>query len=130
MTGENLIEARCLRAIWGIKPSYVSRISNARVLEATGQHPLTTTLQKQQLLLYGTVARHRPGNLMRDATFARRSLRPAVDVFIRKVGRPRLAWASEVGKLALAAAGGLQKLDEAVVDEKLWRNVVETFLYK
>ena len=78
--------------------------------------------------MYGRVARQHPGNLMRDATFGRGSLRPAVDMFVRKIGRPRLAWASEVGKLALEAAHGLRKLDETIADEIVWRNVVETFL--
>ena len=37
---------RCLRVIWGIKPAYVSRVSNKTVLETTGQRPLTVLLQK------------------------------------------------------------------------------------
>ena len=119
---------RCLRTIWGIKPAYVSRVSNARVLEITGQRPLTALLQKQQLVLYGRVARQSDANLMRAATFGPGSLRPAVDMYIRKVGRPRLAWAPEVGKLALQAAGGYRRLDDTIIDESAWQNVVETFL--
>ena len=65
---------------------------------------------------------------MRVATFGPGSLRPAVDLYVRKVGRPRLAWAPEVGKLALQAAGGLRLLDVAIADESAWHNVVETFI--
>ena len=64
---------------------------------------------------------------MRAATFAPGTLRPAVDVYIRKVGRPRMAWATEVGKLALQAAGGLRRLDETIANEVAWRGVVEAF---
>ena len=62
---------------------------------------------------------------MRAATFAPGTLRPAVDVYIRKVGCPRMAWATEVGKLALQAAGGLRRLDETIANEVAWREVVE-----
>ena len=41
----------------GIKPAYISRVSNAKVLHAIGQRQLTKTLEKRQLLLYGEVAR-------------------------------------------------------------------------
>ena len=65
---------------------------------------------------------------MRAATFGPGSLRPAVDIYVRKVGRPRLAWTTEVEKLALRAAGGRQRLHDAIADESVWRNVVETFI--
>ena len=118
---------RCLRSIWGIKPAFVSRVTNKSVLETTGQRPLTVLLHKQQLLLYGRVARQSNDHPMRSATFAPGTLRPAVDIYIRKVGRPRMAWATEVGKLALQAAGGLRRLDETIANEVAWRGVVEAF---
>ena len=123
----NGFQNRCLRSIWGIQPAYMSRVSNKRVLEITGQRPLTALLQKQQLLLYGRVARQTDDNPMRAATFGPGSLTPAVGIFVRKVGRPRMAWATEVGKLALQAAGGLRRLDETIANEVAWRVVVEAF---
>ena len=123
----NGFQNRCLRCIWGIKPAYISRVSNLRVLEASGQKPLTRSLEKQQLLLYGRVARQSDGTLMRDATFCPGSFRPATERFVRKVGRPRMDWASEVGKLAVQAAGGLQQLKDRIEQESVWRTVVETF---
>jgi len=123
----NGFQNRCLRAVWGIKPAFISRISNARVLETTGQKPVTHLLKKQQLLLYGRVARQRDDEMMRSATFCPGSLRPAVDMFERKIGRPRLDWTSEVGKLALQAAGGMQQLQKKLADEREWRSVVESF---
>ena len=74
------------------------------------------------------MARQSDDNPMRAATFEPGSLRSAADIFVRKVGRPRLAWATEVGKLALQAAGGLQKLDDSIMDASAWKNVVETFI--
>ena len=124
----NGFQNRCLRTIWGIKPAFISRVSNARVLQITSQRPLTVLLQRQQLLLYGKVARQSDDNPMRAATFGPGSLRSAADMFVRKVGRPRLAWATEVGKLALQAAGGLQRLDDSIMVASAWKNVVETFI--
>ena len=72
---------RCLRRIWGIKPSFLSRVSNASVISLTGQKPLSTILAAQQLLLYGKVARAPTGSLLRDSTFCPNSLRPATEVY-------------------------------------------------
>ena len=70
---------RCLRVIWGIKPAFVSRVSNAKVLEVTGEKPLTQILEKQQLLLYGRAARQADNSLMRESVFCPGSLRPATE---------------------------------------------------
>ena len=89
--------------------------------------PFTALLERQQLLLYGRVARQADGTLMRDATFCPGGLRPATDRFVRKVGRPRLEWAVEVGKLALQASGSLENLMAQIAHEDTWKDVVGTF---
>ena len=123
----NGFQNRCLCEIWGIKPAFLSRISNAKVLEVTSQQPLTKALERQQLLLYGRVARQPAGSLMRDVTFCPDSLRPAVDRFVRKVGRPRLDWTTRVAKLAVEATNGPHHLDTAIGEASRWKEVVETF---
>ena len=40
---------RCLRQMWGIKPSFISRVSNKEVLKATAQRSLSEHLLQQQL---------------------------------------------------------------------------------
>ena len=79
----------------------MSRVSKARVLEQTGQQPLTNELAKQQLMLYSRVARQLTGSLMREGTFCPGSLRPTVGRYVRKDAHPRLDWTLEVGDLAL-----------------------------
>lgn len=64
---------------------------------------------------------------MRDVTFCPDSLRPAADRYVRKVGRPRLGWTSEVAKLALQAAGGTRRLDSATGAASRWHEVVVSF---
>ena len=111
-----------------MSPCCFSRVSNAKALEATGQRPLTRQLHRQQLLLYGRVARLPDEHPMRMATFCPGGLRPAVDRYVRRVGRPRQAWASAVGKLALRTTGGLRQLNETILDIPAWGNVADIVL--
>ena len=46
---------RCIREMLGIKPSYLSRISNAIVLEKAGHPAAILMLQKRQLQLFGKI---------------------------------------------------------------------------
>ena len=124
----NGFQNRCLRSVWGIQTAYLSRVSNAKVLQVTGQGQLTKTLEKRQLLLYGRVARQTDSSPMREVTFSPGTLQPAVDRFVRKVGRPRSNWTTEVGKLALKAAGGLRQLQDTLFEPNAWMNVVDTFI--
>ena len=54
-------QARCLRKILRIPHSYISRVSNERVLERAGSKPLSNALLRRQLLFLGHVAR-KPGD--------------------------------------------------------------------
>ena len=65
-------------------------------------------------------------SVMRDATFCPGTLRPATDRYKRKVGRPRVEWATELGKIALRITGGHKELELAIRDAGVWRNVVDS----
>ena len=117
-------QARCLRRIWGVPPSYISRISNKTVLDRASQRPLTRLLEKEQLLLYGRAARAAEDSIMRSSTFCPGSLRPACDRYVRRVGRPRLEWTSQVQRLALAAAGSWDQLSTKVQNKEAWTTCV------
>ena len=94
---------------------------------ATGQRRLTSVLEERQVLLYGRVARQDAAHPMRIATFAPGGVAPAVDRYVRKVGRPRSNWTTEVGKIALSIAGSLQQLDTLLFDDRAWRFAVDTY---
>ena len=48
---------------------------------------------------------------------------------MRRVGRPRLEWATEVYKLALsAAASHPQSLEQALLDENTWRSLAKAHM--
>jgi hypothetical protein len=82
------LQARCLRNILGIKPAYVSRISNKSVLETAKQTPYRTQLLKQQLGLYGQVARAPEHDVLKQLPFCPICFRPSADRYVRRVGGP------------------------------------------
>ena len=89
----NGFHCRCLRRIVGVKPAFVSRVSNAKVLQLAGQVELRRQLLKQQLLLFGKVVRASPGDTLRSLTFIGSTDLPATGMYIRRIGRPRNEWA-------------------------------------
>ena len=50
-------QARCLRKVLRIAPPFISRVSNKTVLNKANEKPFSSSLLKQQLILYGKVAR-------------------------------------------------------------------------
>jgi len=93
-------QARCLRRVLGIKPSYISRVSKQTVLDKSRQVPYSGQLLKQQLLLYDKIARSADASTLRALTFRPGSLEPANNQHIRRVGRPRHEWARQLQKVA------------------------------
>ena len=120
----NGFHARCLRKITGIKPSFVSRVSNATVLQRAGQAELRQQLLKQQLLLYGRIARSPNGDVLRQLTFIPNSVQAATSRYVRRVGRPRNEWAVMLG----AEARKMCSDPSAIInDHMLWRRAVVGF---
>ena len=115
---------RCLRAALRIKPAFVSRVSNDDVLRQAGQVPLSQTLLRRQLLLYGKVVRSPEGDPLRDLTFMPGTRRAATDRYIRKVGRPRNEWAKmlerETNRMCLQP-------DTVIHDIASWRATVDRY---
>jgi len=88
----NGFQARCLRVILGVKPAFYSRISNATVLTRSGQTSFALQLRKQQLMLYGRIARLPPTDPRRSVAFCANTVHPLTSTYVRKVGRPRNEW--------------------------------------
>ena len=82
----------------GILPAFLSRVSNATVFARAGLTPFSDQLLKQQLVLFGKVALSPEGSPLRTNTFVDNTLMPQIGRFVRKVGRPRQNWTSELIK--------------------------------
>ena len=88
----NGFQNRCVRAIIGVKPSYISRVSNADVLSKAGHAAATQTLRKRQLQLLDRVVRSPEGHPLRAASFIPGTNRPLTERYIRRRGRPCKEW--------------------------------------
>ena len=82
----NGFQSRCLRVLLRIPPSYISRILNSTVLQSAKQLSLGDELLKQQLLLFGRIARAPQEDPVRKVTFIGNTLEPATGFYIRRVG--------------------------------------------
>jgi len=83
-------------------------------------------LQERQLLLYGRVARQPNDDIMRQHTFCPGSVQPATNRYVRKLGRPRLDWASEVGRMASIVVGARRLVEKCVLSRD-WNETVHTY---
>ena len=89
---------RCLRRILGIAPSYLSRVSNLKVLQEAGEVPLGKELLQSQLILYGGIVRAPHTDPIRKLTFIGATTEPTTHKYIQKVGRPVNTWATMLQK--------------------------------
>ena len=104
--------ARCLRQTLGILPSFLSRISNATVLQQAGATKASSTLLLRQLQLFGRLATS-PGTFpVRAGLFAGSSLEIKALFGQRRRGRPRSYWPEMVRAHAVAAGGGEDNMEQ------------------
>ena len=81
--------------------------------EKAGVFLLTDQILHRQLVLLGKAARSPPDSLIRRCVFIDESLSLQVGRFVRRVGRPRADWASQVMQ------AGAQKFGSQRIFEKL-----------
>ena len=125
-------QARCLRRIFKIPSSYISRTPNSTVRSLAGQRPLSHTLLQRQLLLYGHVANQLSTSPIRRSVLQSADVCPIKPQGPRKSGRPRHLWANRVYSHALKAADGLQHLRTIFANNEsakaTWRNIVLKYI--
>ena len=80
----------------GLSAAYISRVSNQTTFDSACVRPLSEQLLQQQLLLMRKVAISEAGGPLRCDTFVGDSLVPQIGRCIRRVGRPRQEWTSQV----------------------------------
>ena len=114
-----------LRRILRIPSAYMSRVRNEEVLRRASQKQLSKVVLRSQLKLFGEVARLRPSDPLRAATFHGAGLTPVTSAFVRKRGRPRHTWAEQLLQHSARLCGGLSKVDEAIYDESMWTRIID-----
>ena len=86
----------------------MSRISNEEVRRRAGVEPLREQALRQQLLLFGVLAMKPRDDPVRRSIFMDQRLVPRPCAAKRKRGRPRVSWAAQIHKAAVAKAGSQQ----------------------
>ena len=89
-------QAKCLRQVLRIQPSFYSRISSKTVLIKAGSKSASELLAQQQLVMLGRVLRSPQTSALHKSALVPGTLVPATSFYIRRRGRPRKEWAPTV----------------------------------
>ena len=116
----NGFQSRCLRRIFGIKPSYISRVSNACVLEKAVCVLATNLLLRRQMRMLGKVLRAPEGHPLQKSSFIPGTNRPATDQYVRRVGRPAKEWIPEMMREAESRLGSTERVLQTALNKKAW----------
>ena len=119
---------RCLRRILGIPPAFISRVSNAEVRRQAHCHAATDLLLHRQLLLFGKAFRSPLDSPMHSNSFIPGTLQPVTNAYVRRVGRPRREWITEVRNKAFQFVGDHREIARLVRNPFVWRHAVCQFL--
>ena len=112
----NAFHCQCLRRILGIQHPYISRVSNASVLEEAAEQPLSTLLLRQQLQFYGRI--YRNDNHPRHDLLTEK-------INHRRAGRPLFSWVRELQK----HIQDMQAPSSAIENPFHWRKAVDEYCY-
>ena len=110
---------RCVRSIIGIKPSFISRISNVSVLQKARHHAATLKLQKKQLQMLGKILRSPSEHPLHQISFGP-GLIPVTDRFGRRRGRPNKEFVAETWKQAIQWLGTSTRVKHLASDKNVW----------
>ena len=117
-------QARCLRKIFGVPPAFISRVSNMTILQRAKCKTATDLLLQRQILLFGKVARAPINHPLHMAAFIPGTWQPITDKYVRRVGRPRREWVTEVRTKIYQCIGGHLEVSRLVRSPLIWRYTV------
>ena len=118
-------QAKCLRIVLGILPSFISRISNNTVRQKAGCRCFSQLLVDRQLMLLGTILRSPEHSPLQSVSFTPGTMQPATCRYVRRVGRPRKEWVPTVLSSACQLADTRQLLETAR-SEAGWKRLVRS----
>jgi len=117
----NGFQAKCVRQILGIAPSFFSRVSNAEVLRRSHMRSATELLAQQQLMQLGKVLRSPLGCALHHTSLIPGTLQPATSRYVRRRGRPHKEWITTVLPEAYRRKQSHEHLYELARDDSTWK---------
>jgi len=91
-------QSRCLRQLLKIPAAYISRVSNATVLQKCDVQALSQKLLDRQCKYFQKILQTDSNSMVKKVSFVSglsNSLQPATSEFIRRRGRPSKEWIPE-----------------------------------
>ena len=116
-------QARCLRKVVGVAPSFISRVSNKEVLRIAGHVKASEVLADQQVKLLGKVLRAETTSQLHKSAFVPGTDQPAASRYVRRVGRPRREWVTTIAAEAHCRAP--QDLFKLAQDSHRWQEATK-----
>ena len=121
----NGFQAKCIRQILGIAPSFFSRVSNVEVLRRVHMRSATELLAQQQLMMLGKVLRAPAGSALHHTSLIPGTLQPATSRYVRRRGRPHKEWITTVLPEAFKRKQSHECLYELASDGSTWKMFVQ-----
>ena len=119
---------RCIRKIIGVKPAFISRVSNVEVLAKAGHRAASEIWKKRRLQLFGRVLRSPASSLMRQVCFIDSTFFPATDRYVRRIGRPSKEWVRESLGDICDLFGSMEAASRHCQNKELWNKALQTKL--
>ena len=120
----NGFQAKCLRQILGIAPSFLSRVSNAEVLRRSHMSSALELLAQQQLTQLGKVLRAPQDSALHHTSLIPGTLQPATSRYVRRRGRPHKEWIPTVLSEAFRRKQPNEQLYDLAQDSRAWKGFV------
>ena len=98
-------------------------MSNGKVRQIAGQEAFSKMVRASQLKLLGQVLIDPSKQILKHVAFHGDSLVPETEAFVRKVGRPRDNWTTQLTQIMRQAAGSLQDWLRITSSMRDWREV-------
>ena len=108
--------AKCLRRILNVSAAYISRVSRRNVFARAGVTPASEQVMQRQLSLFRRVGKSEAGSVLRRNTLTGSTANPIIGSYVRRVGRPRLDWSTQVRNEAVRRSGSILRMEHALLD--------------
>ena len=122
----------CIRRILKISHSFYSRVSNHDVPQQAKSIPLSLTLMKRQLKLFGRIAGTTDDHILRELVFEPGSFDKQIPTSRLRRGRPRACWVNELHHAARRVCPASDHLNDLLyqcqTSLKPWMQAIDSYL--
>ena len=119
---------RCIMQITGVKPVFISKVSNADVLARAGHRAASALVYKCGLQLFGKVLRSPISSPMRQACFIAGTYISTTEQFVRRVGRPSKEWVRESLADVCSLFGSVDAASHLASNKEQWNMALQNRL--